>query len=403
MKTHTTDAPAATDTTPAGVDSSRGWQVVAATFLSTFTVFGVSYSFGAFFRPMADEFGAERSETAFFFAITVFLYFLLGVGTGRIADRIGPRPVLLVGTAAMAIGLLLTSRVQALWAGYLTYGIGVGIGVACAYVPMVATVGAWFEQKRTTALGVAVAGIGVGTLVVAPTAERLIERYGWRDTYVMFGIASVVLLGLSALGAHRPPVTSGGDAMPVLRKLASSRDFWLLYLSTLALSTSLFVPFVFMDDYMDSRGISGSPGLVVGVIGLASVVGRLGMGALAAHTSVFGLYRASELVLGLSFGIWLLAGNTYLMLILFATVLGVAYGGFIALSPAVAAQIFGPVGLGGVLGLIYTAAGVGGLIGPPLMGAIIDQAGYATTLWSCFGCGVAAFAILLPLGTRREQ
>lgn len=403
MKTHTTDAPAATDTTPAGVDSSRGWQVVAATFLSTFTVFGVSYSFGAFFRPMADEFGAERSETAFFFAITVFLYFLLGVGTGRIADRIGPRPVLLVGTAAMAIGLLLTSQVQALWAGYLTYGIGVGIGVACAYVPMVATVGAWFEQKRTTALGVAVAGIGVGTLVVAPTAERLIERYGWRDTYVMFGIASVVLLGLSALGAHRPPVTSGGDAMPVLRKLASSRDFWLLYLSTLALSTSLFVPFVFMDDYMDSRGISGSPGLVVGVIGLASVVGRLGMGALAAHTSVFGLYRASELVLGLSFGIWLLAGNTYLMLILFATVLGVAYGGFIALSPAVAAQIFGPVGLGGVLGLIYTAAGVGGLIGPPLMGAIIDQAGYATTLWSCFGCGVAAFAILLPLGTRREQ
>ncbi len=402
MKSQTVEAPAAAAAD--GVESARGWQVVAATFLSTFTVFGVAYSFGAFFRPMADEFGSERSTTALFFSITTFLYFLLGVGTGRIADRIGPRPVLLAGAAAMSIGLVLTSQVETLWAGYLTYGVGVGIGVACAYVPMVATVGGWFEERRTTALGIAVAGIGVGTLVVAPTAERLVDNYGWRDTYVIFGIASAVLLCLAAIGAHRPPGSQGGAAeMPSLGNLTKSRDFWILYLSTLALSTALFVPFVFMDDYMASREISGSPGLIVGVIGLASVLGRLGMGAIAARTSATALYGPSVLVLGLSFAIWLAAGDSYAMLVVFAVVLGVAYGGFIALSPAVAAHIFGPVGLGGVLGLIYTAAGVGGLIGPPLMGAIIDEAGYPTTLWSSLGCGVVAFAILTPLGKRRDQ
>jgi MFS family permease len=162
------------------IDSRAGWPTVASTFLSTFTVFGVAYSFGAFFKPMADEFGSDRGATALFFSITTFLYFGFGVFTGRIADRIGPRPVLAVGTVCIVAGLLATSRAQTLWVGYLTYALGVGIGVACAYVPMVAAVGGWFTRQRTSALGLAVAGIGVGTLVTAPLAERLIDAHGWR-------------------------------------------------------------------------------------------------------------------------------------------------------------------------------------------------------------------------------
>ncbi len=351
---------------------------------------------------MADEFGSERGETAFFFAITTFLYFLLGMFSGRIADRVGPRRVLIFGAVVMSAGLLLTSQVNALWIGYLTYGLGVGIGVACAYVPMVAAVGGWFEAKRTAALGVSVAGIGVGTLVVAPLAEQLVDRYGWRDTYVIYAVASAVLLSLAAIGAHRPPVSNAGAGSgPPLRELARSSSFQILYLSTIAISTALFIPFVFMEDYMTTRGIEGSPGLIVGIIGFSSVAGRLGMGALAAYTSVLRLYLASFLVLGLSFGIWLAAGSNYQLLVVFAVVLGIAYGGFIALAPAVTAQIFGPVGLGGVLGTLYTGAGVGGLIGPPLMGAIIDNSGYTTTLWTALGCGLVAFLLLTPLGRRR--
>ncbi|MEL7159002.1 MAG: MFS transporter, partial [Actinomycetota bacterium] len=136
-------------------DTGAGWLVVGAAFLATFTAFGVAYSFGSFFGPMADEFGSDRGTTALIFAITTFLYFALGVVTGRIADLRGPRPVLAVGSVFLVVGLLATSRVQSITLGYLTYGIGVGLGVACAYVPMVAAVGAWFERQRTTALGAA--------------------------------------------------------------------------------------------------------------------------------------------------------------------------------------------------------------------------------------------------------
>lgn len=379
----------------AGVDSRAGWLVVAATFVSTFTSFGVVYSFGAFFRPMADEFGSERSATAFFFAITTFLYFGLGVFSGRLADRVGPRRVLAFGAVMMVAGLLATSRVHALWVGYITYGIGVGTAVACAYVPMVAAVGGWFDRYRTTAIGLSVAGIGAGTLVGVPVTERLIDAHGWRDTYVIMAGAAAVLYAIAAIGARRPPRSTTAPAPARLRdSIGHNRQFWLLYVSCLVVVLPLFTPFVFLSDYIKEKGISGSAGLAVGAIGLSSVVGRLGLGALASRFTPLGVYSGSFLVMALSFLLWFAAGQSYPVLLVFAVVLGVSYGGFVALAPAVAADLFGPVGLGGILGALYTAAGVGGLIGSPLMGALIDRFDYRPTLLICTALGLVSVAVL---------
>ncbi len=364
-------------------DSAAGWVVAVATFVSTFTVFGVAYSFGSFFRPMADEFNADRGTIALVFSITTLLYFGLGVVSGRAADRFGPRPVLIVGAVALVVGLVVTSQVDSILTGYITYGLGVGIGVACGYVPMVATVGAWFERSRSTAVGFAVAGIGVGTLVVAPLTERLIERNGWRQTYLHLAAAAAVLLALAAIGARRPPVDEADDGTaggPLLARLRSSRSFAVLYVAVLLISFGLFVPFVFMADYVAERGIEGSGGLLVGLIGLSSVAGRLGLGAVATRVDAMSLFYGSLTTMAASYLIWLTAGDRYWQLVVFALVLGVAYGGFIALSPVVAAQLFGTVGLGGVLGALYTAAGFGGFVGPPTAGALIDRFGYSPML-----------------------
>ncbi|MDH3301150.1 MAG: MFS transporter [Acidimicrobiia bacterium] len=363
------------------LDSAAAWLVAGATFLSTFTVFGVAYSFGSFFRPMAEEFDADRGTIALVFSITTLLYFGLGVVSGRAADRFGPRPVLLFGAVALVVGLVVTSRVESITVGYVTYGLGVGIGVACGYVPMVATVGGWFDRHRSTAVGLAVAGIGAGTLVVAPLAERLIDSRGWRTTYLYLAAASAVLLAVAAIGARRPPVMAGTSGpAPILQQIRSNRAFGVLYLAILGISAGLFVPFVFMADYVAEQGIDGSGGLIVGLIGLCSVVGRLGLGALAARVSPMALFYGSLATMAASYLIWLTAGDRYGQLVVFALVLGVAYGGFIALSPVVAAELFGTVGLGGVLGALYTAAGVGGFIGPPTAGALIDRFGYSPTL-----------------------
>src|SRR6202521_6147159 len=185
-------------------DSARAWRMVAAAFVAMCAVYGVAYSFGAFFKPMAAEFGARRSAPSAVFSITVLVWCFLGPVTGHLSDRFGPRIVVATGALVMGAGLALTSMIDRLWLGYLTYGLGVGVGVACAYVPMVAVVGGWFLRRRNTALGVAVAGIGFGTVLGAPAAAALIDHLGWRVTYVIFAIASTAILLGCAWIVERP-------------------------------------------------------------------------------------------------------------------------------------------------------------------------------------------------------
>jgi MFS family permease len=382
------------------VDSRRGWVVVAAAFVSTFTVFGVAYSFGAFFDSMAEEFGTGKSATALMFSITTCWYFLLGLVSGKAADRFGPRPVLVTGAVLLGVGLLVTSRVSSIWLGYLSYGILVGSAVACCYVPMVATVGGWFVRQRTAALGIAVAGIGVGTLVMAPLAGRLIDAYGWRTAYVVLGIGGTAALLLASLGAHRPPIDLEQPPI-VLSAVVRERGFVVMYGATFLVSLGLFVPFVFIADYAENEGSgSGAAATLVGLIGAASVVGRLGLGALGARWGSVRLMQLSFAMVTASFLLWLVAGGSYAVLVLFTVVMGVGYGGFIALAPAVAATLFGTVGLGAILGALYTAAGFGGLAGPPLAGAVIDGVSYTAAIVMAMVLSAAATAVLATLPVR---
>ncbi len=369
--------------------------MVAAAFFASAVTLGTAYSFGAFFESMSDEFDADAGATAVVFGITTFSFFWLSLITGRMVDRFGPRLVLAIGAVAMFAGLMLTSRVQSLGAGYLTYGVGVGIAAACGYVPMVAIVGGWFVHQRATAVGVAVAGIGVGTLVLSPLSAALIDRHGWRDTYVMFAIGgSAVLLACIPL-VDRPP----GDGTPQPSRFhdaVSSRVFRRIHLSALALGLALFVPFVFVGQYAKERGVgSVQAAVLVGVLGGASVVSRIGFGTLVRRHGSFRLYKTSFVIHLSSFLIWFVAGSSYALLVVFVLVLGVGYGGFVALGPIVVSDRLGIAGLGSILGVLYTAPGLGGLIGPPAAGWVIDATG--TYRWAIAGCLVSSAASIALL------
>lgn len=388
-------------TTTPELDARSGWVTVGAAFVAMGVVFGIAYSFGAFFAPMAEEFGAGSGATSAVFSITAFCWFVLGSVSGRAADRYGPRPVLLVGAAALLVGLSLTAMVDQLWLGYLTYGLGVGIAVACGYVPMVATVGAWFERRRALALAIAVSGIGAGTLAGAPLAAVLVAEIGWRATHVVFGVGGALLLVGCAMTARRPPAAAGAPALAV-RDLVRTGAFRSLYGSTLLASLALFVPFVFLPTFATTVGASPVAGAaLIGVIGVTSVLGRLAIGALADRLGRIRTYQGCYALLALSYPIWFVAGS-YPTLVAFAVVLGIGYGGWIALQPAVIAEAFGLRGLGGVVGLIYTAGGIGALVGPPVAGALIDASGgYGVAIGLSGSFAAAAFLALLPLGRVR--
>jgi len=394
---HSLDEPVSAHPLEAQLDSSRAWLMAATAFVVCLVAFGVAYSFGAFFKPMAAGFGSSRASTSAVFAITACLYNLLGVVSGYLGDRYGPRPILLIGAAAMGAGLVATACIHQLWTGYLTYGIGVGIGVAFTYIPMLAVVGGWFHRYRTAALGIAVSGIGAGTLIVAPTAAALIARVGWRESYVILGLVAALLLIICAFVAAPPPVHLVQGKFYVTSALRTSK-FFLLYISSMLSSIAIYVPLVFLPAYAHGHGASEvSAAALVGLIGAASIAGRLGLGTFAARFGIIPLYKACTLILGLSFSLWAVS-SSYGWLVIFALVMGSSYGGMIALSPAVVAELFGVQGLGATLGALYTGSAISSLTGPPITGLIIDYSG--SYLWAAVFAGstaVAGFLILIPM------
>ncbi|MCP5029579.1 MAG: MFS transporter [Actinomycetia bacterium] len=355
-----------------GVDSARAWAVVAGTFISTATIFGITYSFGTFLNAMADEFDSGNGSIALMFSLTIFFLFVLGLPAGRASDRWGPRPVVVFGLTAIVSGLTLTSFVQNTATGYLTYGFGVGVGVACCYVPLVSQVSGWFDKQRTTALGVAVSGIGAGTMGGPPIVRRLVAEVGWRDSFRILAVVALVGLLIAAMLIDRAPLMADQDP-PDLRRLYQSSIFRNMYGGIVLMSLALFVPIVFVVPYAEDHGIStGVAATLLTWLGSGSLLGRILLGPVAGKVGVLRLYQLCLALLGASYAIWLFAGSSYALLALFSFVLGAAYGGFVAVSPAAAAELFGLAGLGGTLGSLYTGAGVGGLFGPPIAGALID-------------------------------
>src|SRR3981081_1202593 len=193
-----------------------GWFVVSAAFAVTFVGFGVSYSFSAFAEPRQRDFGASRGSVSLVFSLAGFLYFGLGIVSGPLADRWGSRRVTVARMVLTGIGLASASMARSLAEVYAAYGLGVGLGVGCSYVPALGAVQRWFVRRRGFASGLAVSGIGIGTLVMPPLASLLIELLGWRGAYLALGaLAATLGGGLALLIENDPPDRGlGADGAP---------------------------------------------------------------------------------------------------------------------------------------------------------------------------------------------
>ena len=391
-----------TGTTPA-LDEGRAWLDMALAGLSMFTVFATAYSFGTFVKPMAAEFHADRSGTALVFGITAFLYFVLGAVTGPLVHKVGPRAMILFGGTVQVLGMYLTSKVHSLGLAYVTYGVGVGIGVACGYVPMVAVVGGWFERRRATAVGIAVSGIGVSSLIGAPLAARLIKAYGWRDAYQVFAAGTAVLLVIVAAFIRRPPGFSHTPAI-TLSSSVKTRRFALSYVSVLFVAIPLSIVFVNLVPYAEDHRITKvTAATLISIIGASSILGRVGLAAVAQRVGIGPVYAASFGAMAASQIVWLIAGSSYATLATFSALFGLSYGGFISLSPGFLAELFGAEQLGGLTGVNYSAAGFGMLVGPTFGAWMVDRTGsYTATIVTALIAGATATSVLAVLvrGTR---
>jgi MFS family permease len=386
-----------------------GWFVVAGTFAVTFVGFGCAYSFSDFLLPLQHDFAASRGSISLVFSIAGFFYFGLGVISGPLADRFGSKLFAVLGMILTGIGLGVASIAQSLLQVYAAYGLGVGLGIGCSYVPAVGAVQRWFLRRRGFASGLAVSGIGVGTLVMPPVALVLIDRLGWRETYLLLGIFAIVVgAGLAFLiedDPHGRGLGTDGDpprlgpaitaaGVPVSEALRSRR-FIGLYAACFICAFGLFVPFVHLVPYALDHGIDQrAAALLVGAIGVGSTAGRFLLGGLADRLGRPLSFLLMFVGMGLSFAMWLVSTSLW-PLAAFALVYGVFYGGFVALAPAVVIDYFGGRHASSLIGILYTSVAFGTLVGPTAAGFAFDvNHSYTLPILLSVGAYAIATAIL---------
>ena len=373
---------------PAGL--FYGWFVVGAAFVVTFVGFGCAYTFSSFLESLQRDFHASRGAVSLVFSFAGFLYFGLGVISGPLADRWGARKLTALGMGLVGLGLIAASQAQSIAQVYTAYSLGVGLGVGCAYVPAVGVVQRWFVRRRGLASGLAVSGIGVGTLVMPPSATALIATFGWRDAYLVLGLLALVIgVGACLLIVDEPALRgTGPDGTPLeaaggpqvragmsIREAVRSRRFIGLYAACLVSAFGVFVPFVHLVPYaVDHQVAPTTAVLLLGMIGVGSTAGRFFLGSVADRMGRDRFLVAVYSGMALSFAIWAIAGGLG-ALATFALLFGLFYGGWVAVLPAVVTDHFGGKNVSGIIGILYTSVAFGTLLGPSAAGFVYDVSG----------------------------
>jgi MFS family permease len=389
-----------------------GWTVVAAAFLILFMAYGTQYAFGVFLAALVEEFGWSRASVSGAFSLYAFVYSVFALGAGRLTDRWGPRAVISIGGALLGIGLILMSRVTALWQPYLLYGTVAALGMSTAYVPCNATVAKWFTRRRGIAMGLASAGGSLGTFALPPVAHLLVSQIGWRGAYVIFGVAVLLALNALAVLMRRDPETMGlqPDGAPAIgapprpgaraggwtvAHAMRTRAFWMLYGVFAATWTPVFIPLVHLVPM--ARGLGVAPLLaatLVSAVGVAAMTGRLVIGGASDRIGRRGAL-AVALVLQVVAFLGFAGARDLPALYLASVVFGFSYGGASTLFTATVADFFGREQAASLAGLLFALAGSMAACGPFAAGFIYDRAGdYRLAWWLSAACNGLALGLL---------
>jgi OFA family oxalate/formate antiporter-like MFS transporter len=392
---------------------SRWWRLAGGVSMNL--ALGTLYAWSVFVTPLEHDFGWDRSQTStvFTFAAVMFAAGLL-VG-GRLQDRFGPFWIALTGGLLFTLSFFFFSYTSSLHFLYLTYGILGGIGTGLGYGIVVPVMAKWFPDKIGMAIGLALAGFGSGSAVFGPLANLvLFPRFGWRTSCVILsGIFLVMTMtGASLLKNPTPRRTAVDENTTV--SLAPPRhqftpgevlrtgSFYLLWLAFGLGSTAGLMVISQLIPFAKNQGISSATiatlALIVGAFG--NVSGRILSGGLS---DLMGRLNVLRAVLGLSVVAmpalyWAGARVAWLYILIYFVYF--SYGSQASVIPSTVADFWGTRHAGTNYGLIFTAWGFAGILGPTIAGVLFDwYKNYGAAFY--MGAGLSVVALICGMLARR--
>jgi MFS family permease len=393
-----------------------GWVMVAISISVLLAHALTLYAFGVFLKPLTGEFGWDRGALSGAYSMSVLIGGGLGILSGRLTDRYGPRSIVTAGGLLTGIAFFLMSQVSSLWHVYLIWGVLMGLGFSFCLIPVMAIVPKWFIKRRGIASGIVMAGMGLGGVVTPPLSQWLIFASGWRWAFIILGSISLVIsipaaqfmkhspqrIGLTPYGEDKitedkQSQRSAIGGLSFSQVIRTSR-FWLLGVILASVFFCISSVVVHIVPHADDIGISAiMAASVLSAIAAIGIIGRLGIGLLSDKSGGTLALSVCLSIITLSL-IWLLFVSESWMFYVFAVVFGLAAGGFITLLPIVTAELFGMASLGAIIGGITFLTTIGDATGAPVAGSIFDNTGsYDLAFLICVVVSAIAFILSLIL------
>lgn len=379
--------------------------LIAAVWVTLAFAYGLFFSFSVFFVPLIAEFRWSRGLTAGAMSVSAIVQGLCAPLAGVVADRFGPRPVIVGGVVMLAAASMLASTIQAPWHLYLYTGVLGAVGlVAVGWVPTGLLLSRWFHARRGRMAGIAFSGMGFGVFIIGPVTQWLIAISTWRTASFVLGLAALILLLPLTLWGIRDPATgrasepgeapratavrsegaAPGSAARVRRPDATVADalrmraFWALFAAYFFTPLAVFPVATHAVAFTVDHGYPAMwAATAFGAMGLMSTVGRVAFGFAADR---FGGPPTATLSYACTAGgtaallaLELVPGAAWL--VVFAALFGLGFGARGPIITAMASEWFGGRRFGVIYGLLNLGNGVAGAIGPWFGGFVHDVTG----------------------------
>ncbi|MBW2062085.1 MAG: MFS transporter [Deltaproteobacteria bacterium] len=381
-----------------------GTWIVAGCFVLLFLYAGAGfYSFSIFIKPLEEHFGWSRTEISFTMSIYMILHGLLGPLIGHITETYGARKVMTVFAVASGASFILVSFTPALWYFYMSYAVLSATTAGIGFIPVSSLLARWFVRRRGTAIGMAMVGIAVGGLVMAPLVGLITSYFSWRISFIFLGLltwavslpvalfvikSSPAELGLrpdgdepasaEALdfspGAAEASMDAQENGWPFRAALRTRAFYWIaatFFLAPLAQMGILQhqVPLII------EAGISQAAAATA--LGLTAGFGGLGKLSFGRITEMLPFHYAAMLCFGLqAVGVLiLLTAQNMAMIWVYVAVFGFAMGGVVVLVPLVVGHFFGLAAFGVLIGVVSLVEALGCSGGALISGLIYDRLG----------------------------
>ena len=413
-----------------------GWVVVAVAFITLGIGTNTRTAFSLLFPPILAEFGWDRGQTAAAFSVGFIVATLYSPFLGMLMDRFGPRLVIPVSATLMSIGMALATQISQPWHLHLTLGVLVGGGtLALSYMGHSLFLPHWFVRRRGLALGVAFAGVGVGSIILFPWIQHFISHTGWRNAcWAMSIILLVAILPLNFFLQRRRPEDLGlapdGDSTAdssaharanadtivdhkwvatewTLAAAMKTSRFWWLALSSLTSLYAWYAVQVHQTKYLNDIGFPPDvAAYALGLVGLTGSVSQIALGHLSDRIGREWAWTISIAGFALCYLLLLLMQHhpTPLLLYLMVTAQGLLGYGMASVFGSVPVELFQGKQFGTIASTLSVPATLGAATGPWVTGLLYDRTGsYTLAFWMCTGMSLIAIVGMWMAAPRKVR